>query len=265
MVVINAYNGFSLDMSAKQLPASAADLSSLQVDEFTNSHLFYWVDIAGTTIGAEFTGSQFLTNTDPPVTEFNMFDSSGNHMFHISEFNYKYSEFASLLSKKIGNPKLLAGDDDIFGDSGKDVLTGYRGSDYLEGQRGDDIIRAGNGRDEIWGGLGSDELYGGFGKNTFYEEDDGRVDKIYFKSDQLAYNYIYGKAGNSPNGQKADTIYELDSFDQIYVQGATNSQLGFSRVSGGIGIFADEVLEATYIGSNLNLRQIATITSGIPA
>ena len=265
MVAIYAYNGYALDMAIEQLPSSAADLSSVQIDEFTNSKLFYWIDIAGTTVGAEFKGSQFQTNTNPPITEFNYFDSSGDHIYHIGEFNYKYFEFASLLSKKIGNPTLLVGADEIVGDSGNDVITGYRGADYLEGERGDDIIRAGNGRDEIWGGLGSDNLYGGFGKNTFYEEDDGSVDKIYFKSDQHAYNYIYGKAGNSPNGEKADTIYELDAFDQIFVQGVTNSQLGFARVSNGIGIFADGTLEATYIGSNLNLRQISSMTSGIPA
>ena len=194
-----------------------------------------------------------------------MFDSNGYHMYHIGEFNYRYSKFAHLLSKKIANPTLLMGADDISGDSGNDNLRGFRGSDYIDGEGGDDIIGAGNGRDTIWGGLGSDTLFGGFGKNTFYEEDDGSVDKIYFKSDQHAYNYVYGKSGNSPNGEKADTIYELDSFDRIYVQGVSNSQLDFARVSEGIGIFAGGTLEATYIGSNLNLSQIASMTSGIPA
>ena len=195
-------------------------------------------------------------------------------MYHIGEFNYSYSEFAWLLSEKIANPTLLIGADEIIGDSGNDHLRGFRGADYIDGESGDDIIGAGNGRDTIWRGLGSDKLYGGFGLNTFEGEADGAVDSLYFKSDQWAENWIYGKAGNSPNGQKADKITELDSFDRIYVQGVATSQLSYGVVShqsnlgetlSGIGIYASGVLEAVYVGDNLNLGQIAAMTQGVAA
>ena len=51
-----------------------------------------------------------------------------------------------------------------------------------------------------------DTLYGGFGLKTFEDSDDGYADSLYFKSDHLASNWIYGKAANSPNGEKADKI-----------------------------------------------------------
>ena len=169
---------------------------------------------------------------------------------------------------------MLIGADEIIGDSGNDHLRGFKGSDYIDGESGDDIIGAENGRDTIWGGLGSDTLYGGFGLNTFEGEADGAVDSLYFKSDQWAENWIYGKAGNSPNGQKADKITELDSFDRIYVQGVATSQLSYGVVShqsnlgemlSGIGIYASGVLEAVYVGDNLNLGQIAAMTQGVAA
>ena len=97
------------------------------------------------------------------------------------------------------------------------------------------------------------------------------MDSLYFKSDQWAENWIYGKAGNSPNGQKADKITELDSFDRIYVQGVETSQLSYGSVNhnsrgetlSGIGIYASGVLEAVYVGDNLNLGQIQAMTQGI--
>ena len=164
------------------------------------------------------------------------------------------------------------GIDLLDGGEGADQLKGFRGADFLNGGSGNDELRAGNGRDIITGGAGGDTMYGGFGLNTFEDEADGAVDSLYFKSDQWAENWIYGKAGNSPNGQKADKITELDSFDRIYVQGVATSQLSYGVVShqsnlgetlSGIGIYASGVLEAVYVGDNLNLGQIAAMTLGI--
>ena len=164
------------------------------------------------------------------------------------------------------------GKDLLDGGEGSDQLFGYRGADFLTGGSGNDLLRAGNGRDIITGGAGGDTMYGGFGLNTFEDEADGAVDSLYFKSDQWAENWIYGKAGNSPNGQKADKITELDSFDRIYVQGVATSQLSYRAVShqsnlgetlSGIGIYASGVLEAVYVGDNLSLGQIAAMTQGV--
>ena len=162
--------------------------------------------------------------------------------------------------------------DIIAGYGGNDQLIAIRGSDTLLGYIGDDEIRAGNGRDYIWGGRGSDEMYGGFGLNTFEDSDDGEIDQLFFKSDQHAYNWIYDKAGNSPNGQKADKIMELDLFDEIFVQGVETDELSFKDVMhhsnlgetlDGIGIYASGTLEAVYVGDDLSMGQIQAMTQGI--
>ena len=164
------------------------------------------------------------------------------------------------------------GADFMAGESGNDILIAYRGADCLFGGSGSDELRAGNGRDIITGGSGSDTMYGGFGLNTFEDEADGAVDSLYFKSDQWAENWLYGKAGNSPQGQKADKITELDSFDRIYVQGVATSQLSYGNVShqsnlgetlSGIGIYASACLEAVYVGGNLSMEQLKMMTQGI--
>jgi Ca2+-binding RTX toxin-like protein len=150
-------------------------------------------------------------------------------------------------------------------------LVGVRGKDILIGGDGGDELRAGNGRDIINGGDGSDTMYGGFGLNTFEDEADGEIDRLFLKSDQHAYNWIYDKDGNSPNGEKADKITELDPFDEIYVQGVETSQLSYGSVNhtsrgemlSGIGIYASGVLEAVYMGDDLSLGQIEAMTQGI--
>ena len=164
------------------------------------------------------------------------------------------------------------GADLLDGGDGDDDLTGYRGADFLNGGAGNDILRAGNGRDILTGGDGADVFYGGFGLNTFEDELDGEIDQLYFRSDQWAENWLYGSAGNSPNGEKADKIEMLDEFDQIYVQGVETSQLSYGFVDhnsnlgetlSGIGIYASGALEAVYVGGNLSMGQIASMTQGI--
>jgi Ca2+-binding RTX toxin-like protein len=164
------------------------------------------------------------------------------------------------------------GNDVISGLSGEDTLIGYRGFDSLSGGNGNDELRAGNGRDILTGGAGSDTMYGGFGLNTFKDAADGVMDKLYFKSDQWAENWLYAKAGNSPQGQKSDKITELDSFDRIYIQGVATSQLSYRDVIhqsnlgetlSGIGIYASGYLEAVYVGDDLSMSQIAAMTQGI--
>ena len=121
-------------------------------------------------------------------------------------------------------------DDVLIGDESDNKLVGVRGKDILIGGDGGDELRAGNGRDIINGGDGSDTMYGGFGLNIFEDADDGEIDQLFFKSDQHAYNWIYDKDGNSPNGEKADKIMELDPFDEILVQGVETEELDFQNV-----------------------------------
>nr|WP_137006799.1 calcium-binding protein [Synechococcus sp. UW106] len=166
------------------------------------------------------------------------------------------------------------GNEDLLGGRGDDELVGLRGRDYLNGFEGNDELRAGNGRDTIIGGEGADDMYGGFGHNTFKDALDGEVDKLFFKSDQFAYNYVYDKAGNNADGQKVDIIEELDSFDQIMIQGVETDQLSFGYVSNlatpsgqqsGIGIYADGFIEGLYTGDNLGVDQLSQMTMGVPA
>lgn len=155
----------------------------------------------------------------------------------------------------------------VAGTAANDVVRGLGGWDILSGSDGNDLVHGGNGRDIISGNRGSDELHGDFGLNTYLSEIDGSVDLIAIKSDQFLSNWWYGKAGNSPNGEKADIIEGLDANDQIKIIGVATSDLTFRdsithRGLTGVGIYAKGVLEALYTGSNLNAYQISNITSG---
>lgn len=155
----------------------------------------------------------------------------------------------------------------LNGSNSSDELWGKAGWDIFDGGAGSDLVRAGNGRDIITGGLGADELHGDFGWNTYKSEKDGFRDLIAIKSDQWLVNWLYGKAGNNANGEKADVIEGLDSTDQIKIIGAYTSELSFlagasSHGVSGIGIYAKGALEALYVGGDLSVAQIAAMTSG---
>ena len=165
------------------------------------------------------------------------------------------------------------GDDQFKGRGGDDTLIGFRGFDVLEGDEGDDVLRAGNGRDFLVGGLGSDVIYGGFGRNTYAGMRDGFIDHIFFKSDQWAENWLYGSAGNNQEGEKADVLQDLDSYDRVFLQGVSDEMIdvspvihefGDEQVVEGIGIFAAGYLEAIYTGNELSKFEIMSLTSGIP-
>lgn len=162
--------------------------------------------------------------------------------------------------------------DFIAGFDGDDKLKGGKGWDTVLGNSGDDVIYAGIGRDYIWGGSGADDVHGGFGHNTFGDERDGSVDSLSFKSDQFAYNWLYGKTGNNATGQKVDVIKGLDLFDRLFVQGVKTSELSFEEVNklsapsgnfSGIGIFANGFLEGLYIGGDLSAAQLQSMTTGV--
>lgn len=115
----------------------------------------------------------------------------------------------------------------LNGNSGDDTIRGLAGWDVIDGGAGDDLIHGGNGRDIIAGGTGSDELHGDFGWNTYKDQRDGSTDLIAIKSDQHLNNWWYGTSGNNPNGEKADFIEGLDSFDQIKIIGVSTQDHSF--------------------------------------
>ncbi|WP_115133023.1 Calx-beta domain-containing protein [Synechococcus sp. N26] len=155
----------------------------------------------------------------------------------------------------------------VNGTSDEDTIRGLAGFDQLFGKAGDDLIHGGNGRDIIDGGSGSDELHGDFGWNTFLDQQDGSKDLIAIKSDQHLSNWWYGKAGNSPNGEKADFIEGLDATDEIKIIGVFTPDISVvdnvtARGVTGIGIYAKGTLEAVYTGGNLSTSQIQNMTTG---
>ena len=155
----------------------------------------------------------------------------------------------------------------VNGTSDDDIVRGLAGFDQLFGKAGDDLIHGGNGRDIIDGGSGSDELHGDFGWNTFLDQQDGSRDLIAIKSDQHLSNFWYGKAGNSPNGEKADFIEGLDATDEIKIIGVFTPDISVidnvtARGVTGIGIYAKGTLEAVYTGGNLSTSQIQNMTTG---
>ena len=148
----------------------------------------------------------------------------------------------------------------LCGSDQTDRAQGLAGWDLIDTNGGNDHIRAGNGRDVINGGDGRDQIWGDFGWNTYNGNRDGQEDLIVIKSDQHLENWWYGKDGNSPNGEKADVIEDLDAIDRIRILGVTTEQISVSQASAhgleGLGIFADGFLEALYIGNDLNLEQL---------
>ena len=174
-------------------------------------------------------------------------------------------------------------DDYLKGTIGKDIIAGFAGDDELRGSQGGDtvfgysgtdLIHGGNGRDYIWGGSGADDVYGGFGHNTFGDERDGSADALFFKSDQFAFNWLYGRAAMNSDGKKVDIFKGLDRSDSLFVQGVATSDLTFSRLNNfvsptgefsGIGIYANGFLEGLYIGGDLTSSQLQSMTTGVDA
>ena len=155
----------------------------------------------------------------------------------------------------------------LVGTNQHEVLRGLSGWDVIHGEGGDDLIHGGNGRDIIDGGTGSDELHGDFGWNTYKNQRDGSIDLIAIKSDQILYNWWLGTSGNNADGRKADIIEGLDWYDEIKIIGASQSELSFQdnvthRGVTGIGIYANNCLEALYTGGLLSIERIKEITTG---
>lgn len=155
----------------------------------------------------------------------------------------------------------------LNGSNVNDQIFCKAGWDVVRGNDGDDLIRAGNGRDIITGGNGRDELWGDFGWNTYTSSKDGDPDLIVVKSDQFLFNWIYEKAENNSDGRKCDIIEGLDAIDRIRILGVSTQDLSFSidvtaKGFTGIGIYGGGFLEALYIGDDLTLSQIASMTSG---
>jgi len=168
------------------------------------------------------------------------------------------------------------GNDSLWGEDGKDIIYGGIGNDYIHGGfendelyggDGNDLIRGGNGADVITGGAGKDELHGDFGSNTYKSDKDGFSDLIAIKSDHYLSNWYFGKSGNNTNGEKCDLIESLETIDRIKIIGVTTNEITFAanisaKSKTGVGIIAKGALEALYIGGDLSVSQLRSMTSG---
>lgn len=155
----------------------------------------------------------------------------------------------------------------LNGGEGNDVLIGQYGWDIIDGGAGSDLVTASNGDDVITGGSGRDEIWGGFGSNTFLSELDGAPDLIAIQSDQYLYNVLGGKSGNNAHGEKCDILFALDPIDQIRIVGVNTAALSVRAAASahgvsGVGIYANEALEALYVGGDLSVSQLTAMVSG---
>lgn len=265
MVVI--YGGTFVPLDMKKSIYDYFDLNGqIQYSSQSNTDISYELGTyTGPTALGSYSGTNLLYSSGLIDNYILGYASGGIGRIISWEFSTGLSvnELSKFLSKKFANSDYLSGADTFVGRQYNDHIIGLRGADSLMGFGGDDIIQAGNGRDTIDGGSGSDILYGGFGKNYFNNMKDGYADTIYFKSDQWAYNYVYGKAGNSPNGEKCDIISDLDPTDRIVVQGAKTSDiLVFQADGGAVGIFVKDEIEGLIPETTLSLSQLTSMVSG---
>jgi len=75
--------------------------------------------------------------------------------------------FTSLSNGENENFNSGDGDDEVYGQNGRDTINGEAGDDKLYGEGDDDVINGGEGNDNISGGLGVDLLIGGSGADSF--------------------------------------------------------------------------------------------------
>lgn len=100
------------------------------------------------------------------------------------------------------------GDDVLYGGTGDDTLLGYDGYDILHGNAGDDYLNGEAGFDDLYGGKGVDDLWGG---------GDGQYDYFYFG---------WNDSGDVYQGQ-ADTIWDFDSTDQVWLEDDGYGSFGY--------------------------------------
>jgi Ca2+-binding RTX toxin-like protein len=116
-----------------------------------------------------------------------------------------------------------AGDDELYGENGKDVLEGGDGNDKLYGGNGEDILK---------GGAGDDKLYGENGKDTFVIGAGEGHDNIYgFHKDTIDLSGTGLTWGDlDTNGNNT-----LDAGDAYVTIGGGNTIIDLGAAGGGIG------------------------------
>ena len=276
----------SLELTSQSEPSHEVAYIHLFRDEFFKSsiggHERIWFMDSNESPESKITATKLINNLlgyFPNIDLDVLLDKTPRNQFEVIASTWKEKVYFTYLnssgtfdSKKINGRQIdfAAGEvagSVISGGKGNDDIKGFAGWDIIDGGDGNDLIHGGNGRDIISGGAGRDELHGDFGWNTFKSEKDGVSDLIAVKSDHYLANWLYGKAGNSPNGEKSDIIEGLDPVDKIKIIGVDTSEITFAaNISAkgvtGIGIYGKGILEALYTGGDLTVAQITQMTSG---
>lgn len=129
-----------------------------------------------------------------------------------------------------------AGNDTIYGSSGKDVIDAGPGNDLVYGGNGDDQISGGEGNDTIYGGAGNDNIDGGAGNDQLYGNEGN--DTI---GGGAGNDLIRGDAGNDllVGGDGHDTIKGDQGNDVLYGSAGNDvleGNSGDDRLDGGTGL-----------------------------
>lgn len=264
MVRIIGSRNVALDMSAKPSDYFYFTGDTRIVSQSNEKIIFEFNTYYGKQCMVTYGGTNLLNDSQKLDTCSIGYPESGSWIMDWTDIDGRFdiTEFTRIFVNKFSNPTLQIGHDKIEGLHHDDTIIGYRGRDTLDGGAGNDIIRAGNGADQITGGTGLDTMYGGFGANDFWDLDDGYADTIYLKSDQFAYNYLYGKAGNSPNGEKQDWLFGVEAHDRVIIQGVPTSALTVEKIGDYIEVAAYGYSEAVFADHSLTLSQAARIVSG---
>lgn len=244
MTRVNAY--VAIDMLGKSMfsedsiDGDAVDLIYMNNRELEFDYYNYGQhnEIPIGLISYEFEGWDF-EETDNPVINKISVRHDYSRILTMDSFSLKLSELEDLYDfyESKSAQKLLAGNDQINGSDENDRLYGGNGDDFVLGESGNDIVIGGDGMDTLSGGPGGDILFGQRGNNRFLWEGDNSADKIVVFADGLP-----------------DTIHQIDVYDEIIIQGASSSELSFSYIGRGVGIYAKGILEAVYLNEGTNFE-----------
>ena len=128
-----------------------------------------------------------------------------------------------------------AGEDSLLGEAGNDYLDGEDGKDTLYGGKGNDTLRGGDGWDSLYGEAGNDYLYGGDGKDAL----SGGEGNDYLTGGDGA-DTLSGGAGKDTlwGGEGADSLNGEDGKDYLHGDSGDDRLVGDSgddHIYGGEG------------------------------
>ena len=131
-------------------------------------------------------------------------------------------------------------DDNITGDSGKNLLVGNAGNDYLAGGAGDDILNGGSDNDYLDGGTGNDTLNGGAG-----------IDTLTGGAGNDVHVFQFGQCTAAAPDRITDFAFGTDKIDLLTSSGlATPTPTSFSRAANNTATTLTSVVTSVFADAN---------------